>query len=316
MADKVDTTRAEEIAIATNFQSQIIRDVFTAKKLADNINLYIPIYDTINAILDSTYYEDITRVIENDSIIESIVLDTLDGIGTIDSSTFYDTITVLDTVPWIDTIEFYTYEIDTIIDTLYYYMDTVTNSNNQILYTIEINDSNAFRSISYSNLLANNDLQQFHISISDHSTSLLDLDIDLESYCFSETCLINELNFNIIGASSADFNLNFSPNMLSNADTILCNFDGSLALNTTLDDQISNFSFKQIGKLLIQDYNATIITPLIINYSGCSQLKQGIIEYDGEGEIETKAVDFKKTTCEFKMIMQVGRKKYNAYYNQ
>ena len=316
MADKVDTTRAEEIAIATNFQSQIIRDVFTAKKLADNINLYIPIYDTINAILDSTHYEDITRVIENDSIIESIVLDTLDGIGTIDSSTFYDTITVLDTVPWIDTIEFYTYEIDTIIDTLYYYMDTVTNSNNQILYTIEINDSNAFRSISYSNLLANNDLQQFHISISDHSTSLLDLDIDLESYCFSETCLINELNFNIIGASSADFNLNFSPNMLSNADTILCNFDGSLALNTTLDDQISNFSFKQIGKLLIQDYNATIITPLIINYSGCSQLKQGIIEYDGEGEIETKAVDFKKTTCEFKMIMQVGRKKYNAYYNQ
>ena len=316
MADKVDTTRAEEIAIATNFQSQIIRDVFTAKKLADNINLHIPTYDTTNAILDSTHYEDITRVIENDSIIESIVLDTLDGIGTIDSNTFYDTITVLDTVPWIDTIEFYTYEIDTIIDTLYYYMDTVTNSNNQILYTIEINDSNAFRSISYSNLLANNDLQQFHISISDHSTSLLDLDIDLESYCFSETCLINELNFNIIGASSADFNLNFSPNMLSNADTILCNFDGSLALNTTLDDQISNFSFKQIGMLLIQDYNATIITPLIINYSGCSQLKQGIIEYDGEGEIETKAVDFKKTTCEFKMIMQVGRKKYNAYYNQ
>ncbi len=316
MADKVDTTRAEEIAIATNFQSQIIRDVFTAKKLADNINLHIPTYDTTNAILDSTHYEDITRVIENDSIIESIVLDTLDGIGTIDSNTFYDTITVLDTVPWIDTIEFYTYEIDTIIDTLYYYMDTVTNSNNQILYTIEINDSNAFRSISYSNLLANNDLQQFHISISDHSTSLLDLDIDLESYCFSETCLINELNFKIIGASSADFNLNFSPNMLSNADTILCNFDGSLALNTTLDDQISNFSFKQIGMLLIQDYNATIITPLIINYSGCSQLKQGIIEYDGEGEIETKAVDFKKTTCEFKMIMQVGRKKYNAYYNQ
>ena len=104
MADKVDTTRAEEIAIATNFQSQIIRDVFTAKKLADNINLYIPTYDTTNAILDSTHYEDITRVIENDSIIESIVLDTLDGIGTIDTSTFYDTITVLDTVPLIDTI--------------------------------------------------------------------------------------------------------------------------------------------------------------------------------------------------------------------
>ncbi len=47
--------------------------------------------------------------------------------------------------------------------------------------------------------------------------------------------------------------------------------------------------------LLIQDYNATIITPLIINYSGLLSIKTGkVIEYDGEGEIETKLLILRK----------------------
>ena len=279
--DNVDTTRAMELAHLSDFQSNLIRESLNGIHLAHTENMLS--ISTDSSVFEILY---IDTIINNDSAIETVI---------------YDTIL---TYPKIDTLLKFHKSIEEKIlsgnDSVSLWKLTITDSNQGQVY---LNYTNAY-------LEQNDNLFNFEIRHKENEYIWL----NIKAFCYDNNCIdspqqiIFRHEYDSVLYADLEMRL-IRQNVLSTIQTM------RLELNRRIDQTtLNSMSCKWTGKIELPTYTADIVRPIIINNNGCSRIKQGAIEYPGEGNALNKEIDFNKTICQPQLKMKVGAKKYNVYY--